>query len=534
MHFLLNLVSNLKTRFLAFILVVNVFLDTLLVLSVSSLLAQDVKDEFTRVLGPFSDLIDNGAYFEICILFLVFVRFITTRYALITLDIKCVELENAIRDKVVRSFLASNKKITNEKQTEFLSDVLMWSQLLSVNLFVPLVRIISDTIFLICVIFYSALLSPEIGKGLAMLAALIGIPFFLTRIFKRNQNKSELMLLQNSITASLLDVINNKASIKLFPKSLERIIDLEAIKKYTIKRARLLTVARLPKLYVETLLFGLVVIGAILSKLGTTFENEFSFSDFIPICIAMFRIAPSVTGYLSFISIYGELKDVLEKLNRDIKLDDFMQNSHYEEVKKVNKISILGGKKSFHDNHEPIFNDLYFDFEIGKLNLITGASGAGKSTLVNCILGIEKIDSGQILYDGEALINSNFNSASICPQDHTIINGNLKDNATLFTSEYDANLLTILIDDLNLSEIQGHSNLGKISLSGGQRQRIGILRALIAQKPLIVFDEPTSALDATNTKIVVEKVTQLARHHLVIVITHNTSLFTGDTNCLSM
>ena len=61
-------------------------------------------------------------------------------------------------------------------------------------------------------------------------------------------------------------------------------------------------------------------------------------------------------------------------------------------------IEINNIHKSFGDNH--VLKNISFKFEKGKTNLIIGESGSGKTTLLRILIGLHKIDKGEVLYDG--------------------------------------------------------------------------------------------------------------------------------------
>ena len=61
-------------------------------------------------------------------------------------------------------------------------------------------------------------------------------------------------------------------------------------------------------------------------------------------------------------------------------------------------IEIQNIEKHFADNH--VLKNVSFTFEKGKTNLIIGESGSGKTTLIKILIGLHKIDSGAVLFDG--------------------------------------------------------------------------------------------------------------------------------------
>jgi ABC-type oligopeptide transport system ATPase subunit len=146
---------------------------------------------------------------------------------------------------------------------------------------------------------------------------------------------------------------------------------------------------------------------------------------------------------------------------------------------------------------------------------VVGESGSGKTTLARCLIGLEKIDEGQIYFDGydvtklsaadwralRAEIQIVFQDpyASLNPRmtAFEIICEPLKiHHARLNLNR--AQKRDRVMDLLNLVGLgERHVNRYPHEFSGGQRQRIGIARALAVNPKLLILDEPTSALDVS-------------------------------------
>ena len=145
---------------------------------------------------------------------------------------------------------------------------------------------------------------------------------------------------------------------------------------------------------------------------------------------------------------------------------------------------------------------------------LVGESGSGKSTLTRCLLALEPIDEGQILYQGQDIAKLDAQGrlrhaarmqivfqdpyASLNPRmtlhdivaEGMVIHTGLGLDASARTAR-----VTELLDQVGL----GRTHLYRYphELSGGQRQRIGIARALALNPEFLILDEPTSALDVS-------------------------------------
>ncbi|WP_391208130.1 ATP-binding cassette domain-containing protein [Psychrobacillus sp. L4] len=150
------------------------------------------------------------------------------------------------------------------------------------------------------------------------------------------------------------------------------------------------------------------------------------------------------------------------------------------------------------------------EFEKGKSYGLVGESGCGKSTTGKSIIGLEKITSGSIIYEGEDVTNKRRNPNSTFNRDIQMIfqdaNSSLNPRKRVqdIIAEPIRNFLKLTPDEekrkINeLLAIVGMSEEAKVKypheFSGGQKQRIGIARAIACNPKLIIADEPVSALD---------------------------------------
>lgn len=164
--------------------------------------------------------------------------------------------------------------------------------------------------------------------------------------------------------------------------------------------------------------------------------------------------------------------------------------------------------------------------------VILGASGSGKSTLLNILSGLEKSDSGEVLYNGENI--SNYTETQLTEfrrknigfvfQQYYLLN-----NLTVFQNvRVGANLAnnsdcSEILRELGLEDkVEKYPN----ELSGGEQQRVSIARAL-AKKPKVLFlDEPTGALDEETGRCILEYIFKLRNESkfTMIMVTHNENI----------
>ena len=159
-----------------------------------------------------------------------------------------------------------------------------------------------------------------------------------------------------------------------------------------------------------------------------------------------------------------------------------------------------------------MLKDINFNIEEGKVLGLVGESGCGKSTLGKCILALEKISSGEIIFDGRNIETYNKAELKQYRKNAQLIFQNpyssLNPRMTIFETLKEPLVIHKICSKKDIKEkIEDMLNLVGLKsedgekypheFSGGQRQRIAIARALITSPKFIVADEPVSALDVS-------------------------------------
>ena len=184
--------------------------------------------------------------------------------------------------------------------------------------------------------------------------------------------------------------------------------------------------------------------------------------------------------------------------------------------------------KKFKDRQ--ILSDFNLTIEENKILAIVGPSGGGKTTLLRMLAGLEKIDSGEIIYNGESLpidelekrnlLGFVFQDFQLFPHLTVLENLVLSPIKTMNMEKNDAEKKAIeLLEKLGLDK---QVNNYPTSLSGGQKQRVALARAMMIDPKIIGYDEPTSALDP-ELRLEVEKLILKNRELGItqIVVTHD-------------
>jgi len=168
----------------------------------------------------------------------------------------------------------------------------------------------------------------------------------------------------------------------------------------------------------------------------------------------------------------------------------------------------------------------------GTVTVVLGASGSGKSTLARVLLGIWRQNSGEVLLDGQPILNWDRMElgphVGYLPQDIELFDGSIAENIAR-AGQVVSDQVIVAAEASGLHQMilrfpKGYDTpMGEAGslLSGGQRQRIGLARALYGDPALVVLDEPNANLDDEGEAALVRAVLGLkAKGKTVVLISH--------------
>ena len=152
-----------------------------------------------------------------------------------------------------------------------------------------------------------------------------------------------------------------------------------------------------------------------------------------------------------------------------------------------------------------VVNDVSFDVNKGEVVCLLGPNGAGKTTTFYMVVGLVKPNRGQVLLNGEDILEWPMNLRSkagigYLPQEASIFRKLTVDENIKLVLEMNDKLtvdekkkkLEELLDEFGITRLRSES---AISLSGGERRRVELARALAASPDFILLDEPFTGID---------------------------------------
>lgn len=202
--------------------------------------------------------------------------------------------------------------------------------------------------------------------------------------------------------------------------------------------------------------------------------------------------------------------------------------THHPEI----ALNVMNLHKTF--GHKKVHQGVSFELKKGEILGLFGGSGSGKSVILRSIIGLEKPDQGEIIFQGKNLVT--LTEQQLFPVRTKIAyvfqNGALFDSLSVednlayplreHTKLSEHQIQTKVNEMLDLIDMKGSNALLPNELSGGMQKRAGLARAIILNPEIILFDEPTAGLDPTNTRRLLDNIHKLKKLGITgIFVTHD-------------
>jgi len=191
-----------------------------------------------------------------------------------------------------------------------------------------------------------------------------------------------------------------------------------------------------------------------------------------------------------------------------------------------------------------ILENVSFSLEKNKYNVITGKNGSGKSTILKLIVGLEKIDDGEIFIDNEKLLYERDElykirkkTGIVFQESNEHIIGETVVESLIFGMENNRILLEKMKENMSkyikLFQLENIINKKTVNLSGGEKQKVALAGAVITEPDIILLDEITEMWD----KITKEKMNRIIENFLkdgktVVSVTHNSEEIRKSDNLI--
>jgi ABC-type lipoprotein export system ATPase subunit len=208
-------------------------------------------------------------------------------------------------------------------------------------------------------------------------------------------------------------------------------------------------------------------------------------------------------------------------------------SSSHEQGATAPVLAVSGAFKSYGDR--PILRNVSFTMHAGERVALLGPSGSGKTTLLNCIGGVDRPDSGEVLVAGcklHALVTDGL--AEVRRKHLGMVFQFFHLLPTLTAAENVELPLQLLGIPTNERETRVRSLLERVGLtqraaalpselSGGEMQRVAIARAIVHKPALLLADEPTGNLDSQTGVAILDLLEDVVRETgaAMLMVTHS-------------
>lgn len=183
-------------------------------------------------------------------------------------------------------------------------------------------------------------------------------------------------------------------------------------------------------------------------------------------------------------------------------------------------------------------DEVSLEVEAGEMVAVMGPSGSGKTTLLNCLSGLDRVTSGEVIVEGTSLENMSdaartryrarrmgfvFQAFNLLPVFSAVENVELPMLLIGTRPKLARKKALTALESVGLSDRSRHR---PAQLSGGEQQRVAIARAVAAEPAVIWADEPTGNLDTENADKVIDLLARLnaERGLTVVMVTHDQSV----------
>ncbi|OOF54959.1 ABC transporter ATP-binding protein [Rodentibacter genomosp. 2] len=184
-----------------------------------------------------------------------------------------------------------------------------------------------------------------------------------------------------------------------------------------------------------------------------------------------------------------------------------------------------------YSEEKPAIQGLNLTIPPNQLTVFVGKSGCGKSTLVSLLMGFYKPQKGEILFNGQNVVEINrtsfYENVSLVSHSSYVFKGSLRENMQMAKTDASDEQIYQCLEQVNLADFvreNGGLDMPLLSrgtnLSGGQIQRLALARALLHNAKFYIFDEATSNIDVESEEVILKFIRQFKQHKTIVMISH--------------
>lgn len=358
----------------------------------------------------------------------------------------------------------------------------------------------------------------------------IPIKYLLMKYFAKQRKKvMDAFIMDSQRYANWFgDTVGGVREVKLFGIFDSKHKEFAEKQKEVVHKQKRLNILSQWNNFTDTMLVQILVTLIYIVGSNLVFQLQLSVGS----VFAFITYSTYVTGPISAILNIGYLlSGIIPSTKRYYEFMDMEEEDWEKEYTAVPRFGDIEFQQVFfsYEKDKPVLENVNFTFPKGSKTALIGKNGSGKSTIIDLLLRIYEPTQGQILLAGERISDMPLaeyrDMISVVSQDIYLFNDTIRNNICLY-KQVDEHLVLDACKDSGLSEFMEEVSLdysvgqNGVMLSGGQKQKIALARALIHDRPIVVFDEATSNTDAYSEQQIHALLHTRLRDKTVIVITH--------------
>lgn len=294
-----------------------------------------------------------------------------------------------------------------------------------------------------------------------------------------------------------------------------------------------------PRLLIETVsIGGILAYLAVMIAMGNDVTNMFT--QLSAFAIAASRLMPCANRASTYLASIAYYKPALDYVYENVELPkEYVPDAAVKTEKNDRRIMLKQDLQirevsyKYPNSEKYILQEAGMTIRVGESVGIIGPSGAGKTTAVDIILGLLSPEKGQILCDGQDVMENYggwLQNIGYIPQNINLMDDTIRNNVAFGVEEkeIDENRVWEVLCEAQMEEyVKGlpeglETKIGErgVRISGGQKQRIGIARALYHNPELLILDEATSALDNETESAIMEAIDHFHGRKTMLIIAH--------------
>lgn len=358
----------------------------------------------------------------------------------------------------------------------------------------------------------------------------IPIKYLLMKYFAKQRKKvMDAFIMDSQRYANWFgDTVGGVREVKLFGIFDSKHKEFAEKQKEVVQKQKRLNILSQWNNFTDTMLVQILVTLIYIVGSNLVFQLQLSVGS----VFAFITYSTYVTGPISAILNIGYLlSGIIPSTKRYYEFMDMEEEEWEKEYTAVPRFGDIEFQQVFfaYEKDKPVLENVNFTFSKGSKTALIGKNGSGKSTIIDLLLRIYEPTQGQILLAGERISDMPLaeyrDMISVVSQDIYLFNDTIRNNICLY-KQVDEHLVLDACKDSGLSEFMEEVSLdysvgqNGVMLSGGQKQKIALARALVHDRPIVVFDEATSNTDAYSEQQIHALLHTRLSDKTVIVITH--------------